>query len=173
MSVDNIRLLAKYSRKTNDLMNSYIRKITDDEWNRNFSGFFKSIHELCSHIYICDFNWLKRFKNLRSFNTLSGEFFSKNYSFSETIFADKDEYILMRDGLDNIIMEFTGEINDNDLEKTLTFTDSKGNINNRKMESLMTHVFNHQTHHRGMISLYLEMTGIENSFTDSLYNTDI
>ncbi|MCL2722457.1 MAG: hypothetical protein FWD47_14095 [Treponema sp.] len=37
----------------------------------------------------------------------------------------------------------------------------------------ITHVFNHQTHHRGMISLYLEMLGKENSFSDSMYNTEM
>jgi uncharacterized damage-inducible protein DinB len=30
------------------------------------------------------------------------------------------------------------------------------------------HIFNHQTHHRGMISLYLDMMGIDNDFSGLL-----
>jgi uncharacterized damage-inducible protein DinB len=77
----------------------------------------------------------------------------------------------MRKELDDIIIEYINELDKNDLETILKFTDSEGNYLERRMESLILHVFNHQTHHRGMISLYLEFLGKENSFSGSLYKS--
>ncbi|MDR0494570.1 MAG: DinB family protein [Treponema sp.] len=145
----NFKILANYNKITNEYMNNYIRDISEDQWNKNFIGYFKSIHELCSHIYICDFNWLKRFKMLRLFETLNNEYFNKNYEFSEIIFKNIQEYFLLRNELDQIIIDFINELEKNDLENILKFTDSKGNKIERKMEPLIIHMFNHQTHHRG------------------------
>jgi len=75
--------------------------------------------------------------------------------------------------LDEIIIKFINELNQNDLESILKFTDSKGTNIKKKMESLIIHVFNHQAHHRGMISLYLEFLGIENGFSGSLYKMEL
>jgi uncharacterized damage-inducible protein DinB len=72
-----------------------------------------------------------------------------------------------------VIIEFINELSEDDLKMMLKFTDSEGNKLERKMESLITHVFNHETHHRGMISLYLEMLGKENSFSDSMYRMEL
>ena len=169
----NFNLLAKYNRITNELMNNVIKEISEEEWNKDFNGYFKSIHELCSHIYIVDFNWLKRFKKLHDFNILNNDIFKLDYKFSETIFKSIDEYITLRTKFDQIIVEFINELREDDLEKYLKFTNSKGIEMERKMLSLVAHVFNHETHHRGMISIYLEMLGKENSYSDSMYNMDL
>jgi len=169
----NYMTLAKYNKITNEFMNEIIKNLSEDEWDRNLNGYFKSIHELCSHIYICDFNWLKRYKLLRNFNVLNKDIFETNYKFSETIFKSIDEYLSMRAELDKIMIEFINELREDDLDKNLKFTDSKGNKKERKMEPLILHVFNHETHHRGMISLYLEMMGKENDFSSSLYQMSL
>jgi uncharacterized damage-inducible protein DinB len=71
----------------------------------------------------------------------------------------------MRPELDDKIISFVNELEPADLEKQLTYTSSEGGSHTKKMEGLVLHVFNHQTHHRGMISLYLEMLGKENDFS--------
>ena len=169
----NIKVLGNYNKTTNNLMNDIIKKMPEEEWDKNFNGYFKSIHELCSHIYICDFNWLKRFKLLRKFDILNNKLFEQNYEFSETIFKNISEYLLKRKELDEIIIEFLNELKEEDLNSILKFTDSKGVKIERKMESLIYHVFIHQAHHRGMISLYMEMLGIENGYSGSLYKMEL
>jgi uncharacterized damage-inducible protein DinB len=165
MSEYNFKLLAKYNKTTNELMNNIIRDLSEEEWNRNFPTFFKSIHELCSHIYVSDIKCLKRFKGLRDFDIHSRNIIKKDYDFSEIFFSNINEYIILRTELDNIIIEFVNGIKDSDFGKTLKFTDSKDNSIERKMEVLLIHVFNHETHHRGMISLLLEMLGKENDYS--------
>jgi len=169
----NYKTLANYNKVTNEYMNDHIKNITEEQWDKIFNGYFKSIHELCSHIYICDFNWLKRFSKLRKFQTFNNRIFENNLNFSEIIFQNINEYIEERIELDEIIIKFINELNQNDLESILEFTDSKGTNIKKKMEPLIIHVFNHQAHHRGMISLYLEFLGIENGFSGSLYKMDL
>jgi len=90
----NFNLLAKYNIITNELMNNIIKKLSEEQWNKEYNGHFKSIHELCSHIYIVDFNWLKRFKKLRNFKILNTEIFEGDYKFTEIIFESINEYLL-------------------------------------------------------------------------------
>jgi len=47
----HFELLAKYNKEANNLMNNVIITLTEEQWNKNFTGYFKSIHEICSHIY--------------------------------------------------------------------------------------------------------------------------
>jgi uncharacterized damage-inducible protein DinB len=44
--------------------------------------------------------------------------------------------------------------------------DSHGKLYKRLFGGLIVHCFNHQTHHRGMISIYLDSLGIDNDFSN-------
>ena len=48
----------------------------------------------------------------------------------------------------------------------LTYMDSRGDEYKKNFGGLIIHMFNHQTHHRGMISIYLEELGIANDFSN-------
>jgi uncharacterized damage-inducible protein DinB len=165
MTKDTFTLLAQYNRRVNERVNPCITTLGDEEWNREFGGYFSSIHSLCSHIYVCDFIWLKRFGALREFKTLKDELFDRNLSFKETLFPTKDEYLVKRQEMDRTLIDFTGEITDADLPKTLKYSSSDGTPLEKPFQLTLLHVFNHETHHRGMISLYLELLGKENDFS--------
>jgi len=75
-----------------------------------------------SYIYICDFNWLKRFSKLRKFQTFNNKIFENNFNFLEIIFQNINEYMEKRIELDEIIIKFINELNQNDLESILEFT---------------------------------------------------
>jgi uncharacterized damage-inducible protein DinB len=149
-------------------MNKIIEKISEEQWNKNFSGFYKSIHEICSHIYISDYNWLKRYNLLRNFNCLTNSFFDKEYKLTEIIFSNKSEYLKMRNELDEKIIKFVSEITINDLENILEYSNSKGMKFEKRLDGLLIHLFNHETHHRAMVSIYLEMMGKENDYNNVL-----
>ncbi len=93
MDTQTVSLYADYNEKVNMEMNSLIMKLTEDQWNMEFNGYFKSIHSLCSHLYIGDFNWLKRFSKLRDFIYIKNPLFDQNISFDKTIFSNKQEYL--------------------------------------------------------------------------------
>ena len=165
MQKDILALFAKYNKTVNQKMNEVIKTLSKEEWDKDMGGFFKSVRGLCSHLYICDFNWLKRFSHLREFDVFKEAFFTREpYSFKEILFADIDEYLTSRPLLDERIIGFVNEVNEKDLSSILNYADSEGNTYERNFGGLIMHSLNHDTHHRGMISLFLEMLGRENDF---------
>ena len=165
MDKKHFELLGKYNKEANEKMNSIIKKLSEEEWNKEFPGFYKSIHGLCSHLFICDFLWLNRLKSIDNYKNLTDEYFNKKYNLEETLFSSINEYLIKRTELDNIIINFVNEITVTDLEKTTKFVNYKGITFEKRMDVILMHMFNHDTHHRGMISLYLEMLGNENDYS--------
>jgi len=159
---------AEKNKSTNELMNNIIENISEEEWRKEFNGFYKSIYELCSHIYSSDFNWFKRFLQARDFDVLNKGFFEKDFFperiFTNELFKNINDYVIKRKELDDIIIDFICKLSENDLEKMLKIIDSEGNVFELKLGPMIFYMFNHEVHHRGMISLYLDMLGKENIY---------
>ena len=164
MQKDIIKLFVNYNKSANEAMNGVIKTLSKAEWEKPLGGYFPSVRSLCSHIYIGDYNWLRRFKSSRSFTVLNDSFFDKDYSFQETLFEDMGEYLARRPDLDNRMIAFADELTAADLGSVLSYTDSHGKNFERNFGGCVLHFLNHETHHRGMISLCLEMLGRENDF---------
>ena len=165
MNKELFNLLARYNGAANEKMNVPVKSLTGDEWNRPLGGFFPSVRSVASHVYVADFTWLKRFAALRDFKTLGDGFFAKTYSFKEELFPAVEDYLARRPELDRKILDFVNEVSGEDLGKTLRYNDSQGKPFEKLFGGALLHMFNHGTHHRGMISLYLELLGRENDFS--------
>ena len=166
MDKKTCKLLGKYNENANKLMNEIINSLTEEEWNKEFVGYYKSIHELCSHIFGGDHRWLLRFKTIRQFNTLSEKRFNIEYEFEKLFFCDINEYIKDRKEMDKIIIDFVNELFEKDLETNIEWKNSKGIKCICTLGTGLLHLSNHETHHRGMISLYLENLGKMNDFSN-------
>lgn len=166
MDIRTLKLLAEYNRKTNSEMNTIIQKLEPSQWNQEFKGYFSSIKSLCNHIYLGDFNWLKRFSKLRTFSYSKKALFNQDLQFVALVFERIDEYSVQREILDHHLIELVNEIRLEDLDQYLDYLDSHGKVNKRLFGGLVLHCFNHQTHHRGMISIYLDTLGISNDFSN-------
>ncbi len=166
MDIKTIRLLARYNQETNVKMNGFIAQLDETEWRHEFPAFFPSIFAMCNHLYIADFNWLKRFSNLREFHFITDDVFSDEIAFTVEAFETRSEYFSKRDYLDKLIIAFADEITGDDVGRDLDYTDTRGTQHTRNFGGMVLHVFNHQTHHRAMISLYLEMLGFDNDYSN-------
>jgi uncharacterized damage-inducible protein DinB len=112
-----------------------------------------------------DLNWMKRFSLLRGFRTLEQPVFSPKHSWSDSLIGGVEDYLEKRRALDGHIVSFASEFTGEDLEKNLKYANWRGEAHDRQVGGLLLHVFNHQTHHRGMISIYLEILGYQNDFS--------
>ena len=157
---------ANYNRNVNEKMDAIIKILSREQWDKDLGGYFHSVRGLCSHLFVCDFNWLKRFSKLRNFTVFNGEYFNREpYSFTEVLFDDMGEYISKRPLLDEKIISLTKELTNADISSSLKYTDSHGKDYEQNFGGLVMRSLNHDTHHRGMISLYLELLGVENDFS--------
>jgi uncharacterized damage-inducible protein DinB len=161
-----LKIFAEYNRKANSDMNAIIQNLSANQWNQEFKGFFNSIKSLCNHIYLADFNWLKRFSKLRKFSYIHNSLFNQELHFGSVVFDAIEEYLIKRKALDAQLIEFINEIAQEDLDEYLEYTDSQGKVHRRLFGGLILHCFNHQTHHRGMISIYLENMDINNDYSN-------
>jgi len=167
MDIQTCRLLARYNQATNVEMDLLLRRLDDVQWNKELGGYFKSIKEVCNHIYIGDFFWLKRFSKLRSFTYVEDSLFDQVLKFG-TNPLELPDYLQKRVELDNVIIQFTNELVQDDLLMTLSYSDSKGVQHSRNAGGCILHMFNHQTHHRGMVSVYLDCLNIDNDYSNIL-----
>jgi uncharacterized damage-inducible protein DinB len=165
MTKDVFVMLARYNRGVNEKMNGFIRDLSDEEWNREFKGYFPSVRSLCSHLYISDFNWLKRFGGVKEYTALNDPLFDETLNYDLLLFPGRDEYFAKRPVLDEKLIDLIGETEDAELSKILTYTDSRGAAVEKKVPAPLFQMINHPTHHRGMISLYLEFLGRPNDFS--------
>lgn len=166
MDVITIKLLARYNSETNLKMNEKISALDEKSWNARFSGYYPSIRAVCNHLYIADFNWLKRLSGLRIYEFGNHDVFKESLSLASEAFTTTNEYIKKRNVLDRLFLVMAQEVTDEDFERPLRYKNFKGEDQEKNFGNLLLHVFNHQTHHRGMISLYLEMIGVQNDFSN-------
>jgi uncharacterized damage-inducible protein DinB len=166
MTSDTIKLLARYNAHANTEMGRVVAQLSDEEWNRSRGGYFPSIRSLCSHLFVSDLAWLRRFATLRPFDYAHHAIFQRNPAWGELLFPSFHDYETDRKGLDDGLTRFAGEVTPEDLTKRLRYKNFKGIDQERDVAGLIMHMFNHQTHHRGMISLYLDLAGKENDFSN-------
>jgi len=166
MDTKTLDLLAKYNAHANTEMNACIRQLSPANWEKEYAGFFKSVKSVCNHVYLADFAWLKRFSTLRDFSYARDPLFGKDITWTIPAFDTIAEYIEKRVELDALIGTFSKELTPADFEKILSYKNIKGEPQERNVGGLVLHMFNHQTHHRGMISLYLEFAGVPNDFSN-------
>ena len=168
MTPNTIKLLARYNVRANTEMGRVLAQLADEEWNRALGGYYPSIRSLCSHLFIVDFAWLRRFTNLRPFAYARHPIFEGNPTWGGMLFPSFLDYDADRKVLDECLTKFAEEVTPEDLAKHLHYKDFKGIAQERELGGLILHMFNHQTHHRGMIALYLDILGKENDFSSLL-----
>lgn len=166
MDLATIKFLAGYNKTVNAQMDALIAGLSEEQWETKFSGYFDSIRSMCNHLCVCDFNWLRRFALLRSFEYIKDDFFERGIAFGKHAFESREEYFRLRGELDAYFLRFADELRAEDLSRTLTYKDSHDDEHSQEFGLVVLHVFNHQTHHRGMISLYLEELKVENDYSN-------
>ena len=67
---------------------------------------------------------------------------------------------------DQLLSRFAEEVTPADLAGRLRYKNWQGIGQDREFGGLVMHVFNHETHHRGQVSLYLDLLGKQNDFSN-------
>lgn len=163
---DAIRLLARYNAHANAEMNQVLASLPSEGWDQDRGGYFPSFRALTGHLYTADVVWLVRFTGLRPFQTVKGAPFDFPPSFGEPPFGGFDEYLGLRRDLDAKLVAFTQELTEADCAADLDYRNSRGEPFTRNFGGLVVHVFNHQTHHRGHISMLLDQMKVANDYSN-------
>lgn len=167
---DNFILMANYNEQMNRGIYNAVSSISADDFTQNRGAFFGSISGTLNHILVGDTIWLKRFaqhpsplKSLDTLNTLPAP-----TNLDTILFSDFEALKQAREQIDQVITLFSQELTDDLLSSSLTYKNTKGDTFTKNFGSLIQHLFNHQTHHRGQVSTLLSQMGIDIGVTDLL-----
>lgn len=161
ISVDHVRLMARYNCWQNEAVYAGADQLTDEARKADRGAFFGSIEATLNHLLWADRIWLHRFVGTGAPN--AGRI-SDSIRESEGWDTLKTE----RKVLDQVIMDWALGLSSEWLAGELTWIPVGGGAAEwtaPKWE-LVTHMFNHQTHHRGQVHVMLTSEGIDTGDTD-------
>ena len=131
--------------------------LSDADRKANRSAFFHSIHSTLNHILFGDLAFMSRFTG----NPATVPELGKD------LYHEFDELQKARVALDARIVEWAPSLSEDWLAETLTYESKVDGVTRTIPRwTLVTHMFNHATHHRGQITTLLTQMGIDYGTTD-------
>ena len=160
ISPDYVRTMATYNRWQNGSLYDAASTLGDDARKQARGAFFGSIHATLNHILWGDQIWMSRFTGA------SAPAISEMVE-STRIYAQWEDLCAARTAFDETIASWAAETDQKWLDGDLTWTSVANNRTfSKPMWQLVTHMFNHQTHHRGQVHAMLTAAGARPDDTD-------
>ncbi len=163
-------LLASYNRWMNERLYAAAGTLPAAELSRDRGAFFGSILGTLNHLVVADTLWLQRFPTLPARHEALDPVraLPAPAALDAVLFADFAELTAHRRRLDAIIEDWIGTLGETDLREVLDYANTRGHGFRRGLASLLLHMFNHQTHHRGQVTTLLSQAGVDVGVTDLL-----
>lgn len=152
---------ARYNRWQNRSLYTAAAGLADADRKRERGAFFGSLHGTLSHLYFTDMLWLHRFTGTTPVPKV------KSIAESATAMPDWNELAKSRRKLDADIIAWADALAPADLAGDFTWASmTTGTTLTRPRWLMITHWFNHQTHHRGQAHCLLTQSGMKPEDTD-------
>ena len=156
MMKSHFAAFAGYNRWANRRIYDAAAALTDADYRADRGAFFGSVHRTLNHLLVADRTWLKRITGEGDppvpLDTILLDEFPALRSARE---KEDARLIVVVDGMD-----------DGRLAADLTYRNYQGLQFAQPMHEILSHVFNHQTHHRGQVHGILTGFGRESPVLD-------
>lgn len=151
MDKSHFQMMAGYGTWANQHLIAASRAISSDDYFLDRGAFFGSVHGTLNHIIVGDRIWFGRITGEDSGLTELGA----------QLFDTLDGVAAARESEDARIQHIIDDMDESDFIRTLTYETivSPATIKT-PMCQVLTHVFNHATHHRGQVHTLLSQAGI-------------
>jgi uncharacterized damage-inducible protein DinB len=154
-----VQRMARYNRWQNQNLYGCADGLSDEERRRARGAFFGSIHGTFNHLVWGDCMWMSRFTDVT--RPPGG------VKDSAEIFETWDDLKRERAALDETIVAWADKLNASWLDGDLVYFSGASRRDMAKPKWLaVTHMFNHQTHHRGQVHCMLTQAGGKPHDTD-------
>jgi uncharacterized damage-inducible protein DinB len=156
----HVRAMADYNRWQNQNLYGAADELSDSARKEPRGAWFGSIHATLNHLLWADQMWMNR---------LAGTPKPRVPGIPESVgmFGSWDDLKRERAAFDQVIIDWAERLDPAWLDGDLTwFSGVLGREVSRPKWLLVTHVFNHQTHHRGQVHCMLTQAGARPGGTD-------
>lgn len=154
-----VRTMAAYNAEMNRRVSAAAGRLSDAARRADQGGFWRSVHGTLCHLLWGDSVWMSRFDGWEAPGVGIGD--------SGTWIADFDELVRRRAEADGRIEAWAARLDAGWLDGELTWFSK---VAQRQITAprgfLVTHMFNHQTHHRGQVHAMLTRLGEDTGDTD-------
>jgi uncharacterized damage-inducible protein DinB len=142
--------LAEYNRWANGRLYDEAAKLPDEARKRPIGLFFGSLHGTLNHLLVTDYIWLRR---------MTGDG-PQPERLNQILYEDFDELRAAREAENDRIHAFVTGLVPADYDRVLEYRNSTGKLFQQRLGPALTHLFNHQTHHRGQAHAALTILGV-------------
>ena len=154
-----VQRIARYNRWQNQNLCGVADRLSDEERRRERGAFFGSIHKTLSHLLWADRLWMSRLTDVPAPEG--------GIPRSVALYPDWEVLRTERAAFDDRINDWADRLDEASLAGDLTWRSAvaKREVGQPKW-LLVTHMFNHQTHHRGQVHCMLTQAGGKPHDTD-------
>ena len=154
-----VEQMAIYNRWQNANLYTCGDALSDEDRKRERGAFFGSIHATLNHLLWADRMWMHRFAGMEK---PSGDL---KASVAHT--PDWQDLKHERESFDEVILRWAESLDPAWLDGELTWVSGAAHMEiTRPKWILVTHMFNHQTHHRGQVHCMITQCGLKPRDTD-------
>lgn len=154
--------MARYNAWQNRSLYGLASRLTDAQRRENRGAFFGSVHGTLCHLLFGDRAWMWRFTRDEALKPMV-----KRTVDTASFVPGWEALNAERAALDARILAWARALTPAELAADLTFASVTANRTSTKpMGLLVTHMFNHQTHHRGQAHALLTGFGLSPEDTD-------
>jgi uncharacterized damage-inducible protein DinB len=136
---DHFIQMADYTTWANKRIYDAARTFNNDDIHKDVGAYFTSLHGTLTHILIADQLWMARLQNQ-----------SPPHNDLDIIpFDNFDDLTAARCAQDKATAAFINTLVDDDYLENFKYKDMEDNPHTLPRRTIITHMFNHGTHHRG------------------------
>jgi uncharacterized damage-inducible protein DinB len=147
-----VRRMARYNRWQNQNLYGVADGLSDEERRRERDAFFGSVHKTLSHLLWADRIWMSRFADVPKPEGGIPE--------SVSLYPHWDGLKRERAAFDETMIAWADGLDSASVAGDLTwYSGAQKREVTRPKWILITHMFNHQTHHRGQVHCMLTQAG--------------
>ena len=158
--IAHFQLMARYNRWANQRLLAAAGTLHEEALWADRGLFFHSFLGTMNHLLVGDTMWLARFQ---------GEPPPVGLALDSVLHRELPDFIAAREALDERILAFTKGLKDAQLGTILDYRTSNGDQVSSPFAGTLSHMFNHQTHHRGQAHGALTGLGAQVPGLDLIY----
>ncbi|MDC7685093.1 DinB family protein [Asticcacaulis sp. BYS171W] len=163
----HLALMARYNQWMNGKVLTLMADHPERDFTENRGGFFKSVWGALNHLIVADIIWLARMTKHPSGHLLLPVLdLPKPAGLTDILYEDYQSYAAPRRALDELLIAYVDSLNEDDIASTFTYSRANGETHTKVLGLTLSHVFNHQTHHRGQITTLFTQMGLDIGVTD-------
>ncbi len=160
MLVETLRTFGRYNGWANGRLYDAVGALPEEDYRKQrTAAFFGSIAGTLNHILLVDRLWLDRLEGAAWYPA----------KLDDILYDDFAGLRAAREAEDDRICALLDGLSEASLARDVAFKTSGGDSYSMQAGRILTHVFNHQTHHRGQVHALLTDAGREPPALDLPY----